>query len=960
METRRVVVLTLLVFTTPAGVNAYAVPTHRGLSEVTIKAYERLHGDAFSDAESALVIRGAGEEDAHPRYANHFYDPINGRGLSGWYGAPISFITHPSKQWAQDTIAQAQFMCLVKSKKDDRGCFLGYGHGYEDKWFSSPMDFSWDRAVYEYVWGDKERGVESLGHVIHLIQDATVPAHVRNDDHTSGDTYEDYTARFIEGNIPIPTSVRPPTYSTIDDAFERVASYTNINFVSDDTVSKEYPRPAIDTLTVQNGYARGIDNLKIARVRKSFKNGQYKNELSVDEDVVSDLWPHLSQKAVEAGAGVIDLFFRAAEEEKRTGRLKAMNISQKDKDRKETILKTFNVAKLLYGSSLTQSDVNELLNDSAGQAGAAAVALGGAQEVPPAPSPSPQNQQPTSAEPVEQTFAPTESDAPQEVASALAEDDVAEQVSQQTQVDAPLYQQMVPVTPGFGGGGGVSSVGSEEVSEPEPEPTPMSLSIVSPLAGEFFATSTISFAGTTEADAVVSLESGALTASTTADASGNWVAFLALNEGAADVTVTASDTGGDRATSTSRTIFVDLTPPATATVTLPQCELSLSSSFCLLVTQDVEVEWALVPDAAYYAVIINGVAYATTSATSSTANAVFVASTTVAVVSYDAAGNSATSTSEYVYAVERPLIINEIAWAGTDSLATDEWIELLNTTPFELDMAHVHLSIDGVAAALSGIASPNGLYLVEDRAEATSKAHDALFDMDLPDAGAVVQLADEVGTVFDSTPDIATCGGWCAGSVAGLIGTSAQKGNLSANQSMERVDSGAEGTLASSWHSNDTYIRTSSSRAIDSGGGTVYGTPGMSNGAGLPDAGWSCGGDTLDSSGGTYNPTHDFCTYLSAFISTEANRYGDIFKGTVGSSTLATGHSLAKSIQSSQNDTNLVAGALAGEQFFVAMYEIRTGPAFSGDLTAFRNYMQTGVGSPPHSNYVTIPWTYAP
>lgn len=953
MENRGVAILTLLALTTPGVVSAYAVPTHRGITEVTVEAYERIHGDLFTDIEAARVVRGADEEDADPRYANHFYDPINGRGLSRWYRAPIGIFTYPSKQWAQDPIVQAQFMCVVRSRKDDRGCFLGYGHGYADKRFSSPVDFSWDRAIYEYVWGNKERGVESLGHVLHLIQDATVPAHVRNDDHTSGDTYEDYSARFTQENISVPASVKPSNFSNIGEAFERVASYTNITFVSDDTVFEKYPRPVLGELLVRNGYAQTSNRLKVAQVELAKDKFGVTSVVrqSVDKEVAMSLWPHLSQKAVEAGVGVIDLFFRATEEEKRTGRLKAMNVSQKEQDQKETILKTFNVAKLLYGSSLTQEDVNELLEDK-NQVGAAALAINSVPVPTPPPPPPPQPVAPAKLSPVqievlnETTEADTE---PAETATSTTEEKIESGAPQQ------FSQALVPVTPGFGGGGGGSPAQEESTAAPES----VALIISSPLGGSFFATTTVIFAGSTDINGLVSLASGTSTATTTADASGNWSAQLLLEEGNSTVTIQATDNLGERATSTSFSVFTDITPPSLPAVSLPQCANSLAIGFCLLPTASVSIVWADVSDAAYYAVAVNGALGATTTATSSIENVNFVATSSVAVIAYDLAGNASTSTTESLYVIERPIIINEVAWAGTDATATDEWIELKNVSVFQIDLSHITLNIDDSSVALNGVLDANDVYLIEDRAEATSATQDMVADIELPDTGAKLSLMSNDITM-DSTPETATCPGWCAGSAASVVGTSAQHGDLIAKRSMERTGSEVDGTLASSWQNNDTYIRISVSKAADSAAGVMYGTPASQNSSDLPSAGWDCGDGTLSSVGGAYNPTSSACTYLSAFVNTAANRYGDVYKGTVGSSTLVAGHLLSKLIQSSQNDEGITNGAVAGDQFFVAIFETRTGPAFNTDLTDFRNYFKTGVGTPPHSNYVTIPWTYAP
>ncbi len=52
-----------------------------------------------------------------------------------------------------------------------------------DKLFSDPDDYTFDRAVFEYVHGDKKRALEAVGHIMHLVQDMTSTPHTRDDAH---------------------------------------------------------------------------------------------------------------------------------------------------------------------------------------------------------------------------------------------------------------------------------------------------------------------------------------------------------------------------------------------------------------------------------------------------------------------------------------------------------------------------------------------------------------------------------------------------------------------------------------------------------------------------------------------------------------------------------------------------------------------------------------------------------
>jgi len=59
--------------------------------------------------------------------------------------------------------------------------------------------------------------------------------------------------------------------------------------------------------------------------------------------------------------------------------------------------------------------------------------------------------------------------------------------------------------------------------------------------------------------------------------------------------------------------------------------------------------------------------------------------------------------------------INEVAWSGTSSDATDEWIELVNNTSDAVDLSSWHLTkaYGGMDIALSGMIQPGGFYLIE-------------------------------------------------------------------------------------------------------------------------------------------------------------------------------------------------------------------------------------------------------
>jgi hypothetical protein len=83
-------------------------------------------------------------------------------------------------------------------------------------------------------------------------------------------------------------------------------------------------------------------------------------------------------------------------------------------------------------------------------------------------------------------------------------------------------------------------------------------------------------------------------------------------------------------------------------------------------------------DIAYYALIRGGVLTSTTTDVSGTITVSSNGSYSLQAVVYDAVGNGATTTAQSVEVITRPLVINEIAWGGTEASSTDEWVELNN------------------------------------------------------------------------------------------------------------------------------------------------------------------------------------------------------------------------------------------------------------------------------------------
>lgn len=118
--------------------------THRALTQEMITVFNFYNSQKqLNDGDKNQIIQGSFDEDAGIRSVHHFYDPVHDTGILGRLDA---------KRWSQDTLAQATSHSIGET--------MLYGSIYT--LFSSGHDFSWDRAVYDYAWGDKKRGLEKF------------------------------------------------------------------------------------------------------------------------------------------------------------------------------------------------------------------------------------------------------------------------------------------------------------------------------------------------------------------------------------------------------------------------------------------------------------------------------------------------------------------------------------------------------------------------------------------------------------------------------------------------------------------------------------------------------------------------------------------------------------------------------------------------------------------------------
>ncbi|MBU2416696.1 hypothetical protein KKA89_01745, partial [Patescibacteria group bacterium] len=135
-----VIILGLLLFTVVVFGYDHLI-THPKLTNGAITIYNNQTSNKLTNQQQNWIVEGSIAEDTDPRYLNHYYDPTTGQGLNGGISA---------KQWAQV-----------------QGSISG--------------DYSEKAILENYKQGNYKRAYQGVGHILHLIQDMSVPAHTRND-----------------------------------------------------------------------------------------------------------------------------------------------------------------------------------------------------------------------------------------------------------------------------------------------------------------------------------------------------------------------------------------------------------------------------------------------------------------------------------------------------------------------------------------------------------------------------------------------------------------------------------------------------------------------------------------------------------------------------------------------------------------------------------------------------------
>lgn len=728
--------------------------THKGLTQEIIKVFSAYYPILKLDqAETNAIEKGSVDEDDSARALHHFYDPVYNRGVLGF---------STSKDWANNTFDQA----ILDLAYTNGSALAAVNH----RLFDSGTDYSWERAVYDYVWVSKSRGLEGLGHIIHLIEDASVPDHTRNDPHPpyaddifhQASPYEHWSGKWTTATIFVADKILntrelPADCETLNSCFDSLAIYSNNNFFSKDTIfDSDYNKPLIykeKTEQLSNGlhylfgYGNSPDKIEYRLVKIEHQFGSPTNYYSIedyDSRIFNDYWSHLSKQAVLHGVSVVKLFFEDVEKERQTKILFGKNKSFMD-NMASAVNNFIGVSQPEPQALVSEIPINAFtLVLPPILASVSMPALAAPPEAtPPADAPHPAANNTNDVQVISPEF--------------------PVQISNSIQSPASLP------SPGFGGGSVNTSLAITE-------------SVIAPAAPSIISEPNASPATSTPLSETTSLPK-------------------------------------------------DTTPP-NISFNINECADSLSPDGCILNKAAISLVWAssasdlnhFIIDCAVNNNPCGGFDFASTTATTT----IYTLSSDGSVYIFkakavDNLGNISEEISKTVELVSRPVVINEIAWAGSAASSADEWIELYNRSSKTINLNGWSLyAEDGTPYInLSGQITAGGYYLIERTDD--SAVNDVSADLIAPFSGSQagsglnnsgeILILNHASTTIDKT--ILCQNRWCGGFAGNDY------------PSMERIDPDGLGADPSNWVTANGLVKN----GADAGGQILNATPRQRNSA---------------------------------------------------------------------------------------------------------------------------------
>ncbi|MBU1557991.1 lamin tail domain-containing protein, partial [Patescibacteria group bacterium] len=301
-----------------------------------------------------------------------------------------------------------------------------------------------------------------------------------------------------------------------------------------------------------------------------------------------------------------------------------------------------------------------------------------------------------------------------------------------------------------------------------------------------------------------------------------------LNQGTTTINFYASNQE-QTATSSATTVdvFVDSEAPNVSLV-VKECQDSISQSSCLLATASTTItaNWeSSESDLDYFILNTNGSTSTTTATTTQltiSGNQIY----SLGVSAVDKKGNISQETVQIIELNNSPVVINEVAWAGTGSSnSDDEWIELYNKTDKEINLGNWTLYAEDETPyiPLSGTIPANGFFLLERTDDNTISdiPADLIYGNDASSWALNNSGGEHLLLSFNQNNATTT--------IDEILKSNYWNHNLYFSQqynSIERYDPNKEGTDWGNWFPNDGSLIKN---GLDADGNSLKGTPKSKN-----------------------------------------------------------------------------------------------------------------------------------
>lgn len=253
--------------------------THPALTSETAALHDRLYPeDTLTADERKWLMQGSIEEDIVPRSLNHLYDPVH---RTGWTGAKLG--------WAPEILTRVTSLLAVVPDAPLASVEWIGADGVQAAYGRYGGNRSWPAGLRALGSGDSEGAFRSLGSSLHLLQDAGVPDHARDDTHVhhidfltgdAGSPYESYAKRYKPGSLNLVSGMRVSKsdvvrYRSPRDYLEDNARFASASFFSKDTIQDaSFPAPVVTRESGGIAYGRAADGrevplaLRVSRVAK--------------------------------------------------------------------------------------------------------------------------------------------------------------------------------------------------------------------------------------------------------------------------------------------------------------------------------------------------------------------------------------------------------------------------------------------------------------------------------------------------------------------------------------------------------------------------------------------------------------------------------------------------------------------------------------------------------------------